>query len=109
MLTVLRKSLGIVTTACDAVGISRQTHYNWLRNDPEYAQQVAEIDDVVLDFLESKAHKLVNDGDTSMTIFMLKTKAKKRGYTQTVEPIFQEDKATQKSIIDLGDGKTISI
>lgn len=31
MLEALEKSLGIVSTACKMVDISRQTHYAWLK------------------------------------------------------------------------------
>ena len=33
MIEALISSLGIVTPACRAVGISRWTHYRWLRED----------------------------------------------------------------------------
>jgi len=34
MVEALTKALGIVKMACESVGISRQTHYNWLKDDP---------------------------------------------------------------------------
>ena len=38
MLSALEKSLGIVTSACVKVGISRVTHYIWLKEDEEYRE-----------------------------------------------------------------------
>ena len=32
----LTKALGVVKMACESVGISRQTHYNWLKEDAAY-------------------------------------------------------------------------
>ena len=32
----LEKALGVVSVACRAVGISRDTHYRWLREDEDY-------------------------------------------------------------------------
>ena len=36
MLKALEKNLGIVTESCRVVGISRQTHYNWIKDDKDY-------------------------------------------------------------------------
>lgn len=85
MLEALKKSLGIVTTACQNVGISRVTHYEWLNTDPEYKRQVEALDEVVLDFAESKLHQSINNGSDTATIFFLKTKGKKRGYIEKQE------------------------
>jgi hypothetical protein len=85
MIEALKKSLGIVTTACKEVGIERQTHYNWLKDDPEYKAQVESLDDMVLDFAESKLHQSINNGSDTATIFFLKTKGKKRGYIEKQE------------------------
>jgi hypothetical protein len=85
MILALTKSLGIVTTACKIVDIDRGTHYNWMRDDPEYKAQVESLKDVVLDFAESKLHKKIDDGDTTATIFFLKTQGKGRGYIERSE------------------------
>ena len=77
MIEALEKTLGIVTTAAKIAGIDRSTHYEWLKNDPEYKAAVESLDDVVLDFAESQLHKRIKDGDTTATIFYLKTKGKK--------------------------------
>ena len=85
MLEALEKSLGIVSTACKMVDISRQTHYAWLKADEEYKSAVQSIQDSVLDFAESHLYKLVKDGNPAATIFFLKTKGKKRGYIERQE------------------------
>lgn len=85
MLEALEKSLGIVTTACRAVNIVRDTHYRWLKEDAEYKAAVELISDSVLDFAESKLHNLIEKGDTAATIFYMKTKGKKRGYIERQE------------------------
>ncbi len=92
MLDALEKSLGIVTTATKIVGISRQAHYNWLIDDQEYKQAVNDIQDIVLDFAESKLHKQIDGGDTTATIFFLKTKGKKRGYIERTEIELQQSR-----------------
>jgi len=99
MLEALRKSLGVVTDACDMVGIARQTHYNWYNLDAEYKASVDELKDVALDFAVTALHKLIAKGDTAATIFYCKTQGKKRGYIERQEltgeegqPIIQIDK-----------------
>lgn len=82
MLEALEKALGIVTPACKNVGISRETHYRWLKEDEDYSNAVNEISDVALDFAESQLHKQIKDGNTAATIFYLKTQGKRRGYIE---------------------------
>jgi len=85
LLEALEKSLGIVTTACKIVGISRQTFYTYVQDDEQFAKAVKEIDDVVLDFAESQLHKQIKENNTASTIFYLKTKGKNRGYVERQE------------------------
>ena len=103
MLQALTTSLGNVTEAAAAVGMSRETHYDWLKNDPEYNAAVASLKNVALDFAESQLKKLMegaerqaltHDGDvvtikdapnTSAVIFYLKTQGKQRGYIERQE------------------------
>jgi len=91
MLEALEKSLGVVSTACKAVGISRQTHYNWLKED-EYKTAVEDLSEVAIDFAESHLHKLIKDGNPAATIFFLKTKGKGRGYVERQEIAVAEKK-----------------
>ena len=98
MLKALEKSLGIVTNACNEVGIARWTHYRWMDEDPEYKQAVADLADVAIDFAESKLFEKITGvtvqtgeniyeqppSDTAI-IFYLKTKGKRRGYVEKQE------------------------
>jgi hypothetical protein len=92
MIEALGKSLGVVTTACQSVGISRDTHYRWLKEDPDYNSRVNELDNIALDFAESHLHMLIKDGSAAATIFYLKTKGKRRGYVERQEIEVQEKK-----------------
>jgi hypothetical protein len=85
MLDALEKSLGVVTSACKTVGIGRTTHYLWMDSDPEYKAAVDSIADVAIDFAESQLHKQIKEGNSTATIFFLKTKGKKRGYVERQE------------------------
>jgi len=92
MVEAMEKSLGIVTTACKMVGISRQTHYNWMTEDTSYRDAINELSDMVVDFAESQLHKLIKDGNVASVLFYLKTKGKHRGYVETTELHVQEKK-----------------
>lgn len=92
LVEALEKSLGVVSTACKAAGISRDTHYRWLKEDPEYKAQVEELSEVAIDFAESHLHKLIKDGNPAATIFFLKTKGKNRGYVERQEIAVAEKK-----------------
>jgi len=85
MLQALEKTLGVVTTACRNVGVSRETHYKWLRIDEKYQKAVEDLNEVALDFGESQLHQLMKDTQPAAIIFYLKTKGKKRGYIERHE------------------------
>ena len=85
MIQALEKSLGVVTTACKQVDISRDTHYRWMSDDEDYKAEVESLSDVALDFAESQLFKKIKDGDTTAMIFFLKTKGKKRGYVEKTQ------------------------
>ncbi len=95
MIEALEKSLGVVTSASRNVGISRNTHYTWMKQDDVYKESVEDIENIALDFAESQLHKQIKEGNTSGTIFYLKTKGKRRGYVERTE-IQQE--TTYKSL-----------
>jgi len=104
MVQALEKSLGIVTTASLQVGISRKTHYQWLKEDEEYKEAVEDLSNAALDYAESKLFEKISGvevqsgydkngepiiysqppSDTAI-IFFLKTKGKKRGYIERQE------------------------
>lgn len=107
MIEALEASLGIVTKAAEIAGIHRATHYEWMNNDPEYKAAVESIGDIALDFAESKLHSLIKEGDTTATIFFLKTKAKKRGYVERQEiENTHELKGKPRIIFDFGSENT---
>tara|TARA_R100000781_G_scaffold92092_1_gene57031 strand:+ start:13836 stop:14189 length:354 start_codon:yes stop_codon:yes gene_type:complete len=85
ILQALENSLGVVTVACKQTDIPRSTYYKWLKEDEDFARAVKEIENIALDFGESQLHKQIGDGNTSATIFFLKTKGKKRGYIERSE------------------------
>ncbi|MFA5380126.1 MAG: hypothetical protein WC455_30475 [Dehalococcoidia bacterium] len=85
MLEALEKSMGIVTQAAELSGLDRGAHYKWMGNDPNYAIAVKDLENVSLDFAESKLFKEIEARNITAIIFYLKCKGKKRGYIDHVE------------------------
>jgi len=80
MLEALERSLGIVSAAAANAGISRETHYRWLREDEDYAEKVESLKNVALDFAEDRLFRLMRAENPTAIIFYLKTQGKQRGY-----------------------------
>ena len=98
LIEALEKSLGVVTTACKQVGVGRTTFYDYLKKDKKFALQVDDIQNIALDFAESQLHKQIQDGNTTATIFLLKTKGKKRGYVE--QQIISHDGLVESKLIE---------
>ena len=84
-LSELENVMGIVSQASKRVGIDRTTPYRWRTEDKQFAKDMDEIQNVVLDFAESKLYELVDDKHPTAIIFLLKTKGKDRGYVERQE------------------------
>ena len=82
LLQALESSLGIVSTACNRSGISRSSFYKWYKEDEEFRKKVDEIDNLKLDFVESKLFKNIENEKEKSIIFYLQHKGHKRGYIQ---------------------------
>ena len=106
LVEALEKSLGVVTTACKIVGIDRTTFYRYLKDDEAFAKQVQDIENIAIDFVESQLFKQIKEGNTTATIFYLKTKAKKRGYVERQEITGAEGEKIEFKIEVVGKTKT---
>lgn len=80
MVEAMKQTLHNVTAATRHLGISRTQHYKWLKDDPEYREQIEESLEVSLDFAEAKLRELIAKGNTRAIIFFLESKGKSRGY-----------------------------
>ena len=96
LLEALEKSLGVVTTACKIVDCNRSTFYKYYNNDQDFKSSVDELQNLTLDFAESQLHQQIKDGNTTATIFYLKTKGKKRGYVERKEVEMTAEVSTSK-------------
>lgn len=110
LLQALEKTLGVVTSACKAANLSRDTYYTYYNNDEKFKEAVDELSNKALDFVESKLFEridgyehpedkvFIHNGkplivpmikhyppDPASMIWYLKTKGKKRGYIEKSE------------------------
>ncbi len=76
-----------ISATCAALGISRQSFYNYKDSSEKLREQIEEADEAILDFAESKLMEHIDNGDVTSLIFLLKTKGKKRGYVERTENV----------------------
>ena len=103
VIEAMRFTLGNISQSCEKVGIVRNTFYEWMKNDPQFRSDINNIEDFVLDWVESELYKRIKEGNPACTIFYLKTKGKKRGYIEKVE---QDITIKQDEVFRIG-GKEI--
>lgn len=83
LLQAMADNFGIVTTACKKVGVVRQLYYYYYDTDPKFKAEIDSLAEMNLDFVETELLRQIADGNTPATIFFLKSKGKKRGYSDT--------------------------
>lgn len=79
-LAALEKHLGILSYAAEEIGISRRVIYNWMDEDPEFAESVREVERKKFDFVERKLMESIKDGTPQSIIFFMKCKGRPYGY-----------------------------
>jgi hypothetical protein len=97
-IAMLEECYGIISTACDAVGINRSTFYRWCNDDEEFRKSAVDVEEVAIDFVESKLLNCIEEGNITAIIFYLKTKGKQRGYSEKYK--IEIEKYTPDSEID---------
>lgn len=90
VLKALRDCEGIVYIACKNANVGRNTFYTWLREDEAFRAEVDEINEVVLDKIESVVVNIALAGESqreqlNAAKFMLATKGKHRGFSERTE------------------------
>lgn len=95
----LHSNFGNVTKACESCGVSRFWYYSHIKEDEEFKSHCENIDEYIIDTVENHLFQQIKDNNTTATIFFLKTKGKKRGYTE--ERINNENETLKNNIIDL--------
>lgn len=94
-----------VSSVCKRVGIARKTFYEWKKEDKEFTSKLEEIEDGLIDYVETALMKQIKEGQLTAIIFYLKTKGKDRGYTERVEHKIDEDAGIEIVIHNPNDDK----
>lgn len=78
----LHTAFGNISKACTACGVSRQWYYDNAEKDEEFKSQCENIDEYIIDTVENCLLDQIKEGNSTSTIFYLKTKGAKRGYIE---------------------------
>lgn len=81
LLKAIKGSYGILTTVAERLGVNWHTVERAIKNSKLAQEAIRDENETAVDFVEGKAMKRVQEGDSSMIRFYLATKGKKRGYT----------------------------
>ena len=104
MLKALESSLGVITTALKATGLSRTNFYKWMKEDDNFKSKVEEIENIQQDFIKSKYYECVKDKVPSVVIHAAKTRL---GWNETNRvDVTSGDKAINMPIITFVDSET---
>jgi len=105
-----KENFGNITISCQACGISRTMYQGWMKNDMEFRKTLAEIEpeEIMLDWGEHKLMERITKGDTLATMFLLKTKGKRRGYIEKTEVAHEGDVVKQITVNVLKPGATLA-
>ena len=82
------------STNSGAKKVRRSTLYNWLKEDPDFREELDEINEGWIDNVESAIRKEAMEGNVTAQIFLLKTQAKHRGYVEAKEVTKRKIKVT---------------
>jgi hypothetical protein len=95
-----KENFGNITIACESAGVGRGQYKAWCDKDSEFRQRLAEIEpeEIMLDFGEHKLMERIAKGDTLATMFLLKTKGKRRGYIERQEVAHEGDVVKQITV-----------
>lgn len=86
-----------VLETAKAIGIHRNSHYYWLKTDPDYAEAFALADSMATSTLEGVAFKRAKDQSDTLLIFLLKARNRdKYGDKQQIS----FDKETDQELLE---------
>lgn len=105
MIKSLEEKNGLISKACQKVGIARLTHYRWCEQDEQYANAVAEIIESKIDYVEGKLLENIDKNDQRAIEYYLNSKAAHRGYGSHLRRAKLDDAIEEQKPLDSGSGK----
>lgn len=83
----------VVSTACKKSKVGRTQIYEYIKDDPKFVNDIKDIDESFLDFLETQGIRQVKRGNVKMIQYFLDAKGKDRGYGKKTEITIKDKKA----------------
>jgi len=85
MLDCVTRHWPSITNACAEAKLSRETYYQYLRTDKNFARAVRDLDEGLIDKAESVIGKHLEKEDAKVAMWFLEHRAKSRGYGDKLE------------------------
>jgi len=71
---------GNISAACKAAGCSRSAYRRYMQNDVDFQNQIDDLIEGGIDYVEDKLLKAIDDGNITAIIYYLNNKGRARGY-----------------------------
>lgn len=81
----IRENKGFITQSAKSLGVSRRHLHRLINRHPTIKEAVQDAREEMKDFTESKLYQGIDNDNTALIIFYLKTQAKDRGYVERQE------------------------
>ena len=81
----IKKTRGNISQAAKRLGVDRSYLHRFINKHPSVKTAVNDAREGMKDFAESKLMEGIEEGNTALIIFYLKTQAKDRGYVERQE------------------------
>ena len=85
LIQAMQNSRGVIKTACEIVGCSRQTYYDFMKGDTEFKNAIDDCKEIAYDFVVSKLYENIEKGKETSIIFFLKTQGKHKGWVEKTQ------------------------
>ncbi|GAB6887443.1 hypothetical protein JCM13304A_09410 [Desulfothermus okinawensis JCM 13304] len=91
IIEALEKNCGIIAQTARALKVSRNTLASWIKEDPELQEALEKAKEQMIDIAECALLKNIKEGKETSIIFFLKTRGKKRGYSEKMDHNLEGD------------------
>ena len=95
VIAALRQSMGVVSYAATALGVSRQALHKRISNTPKLAQALHDIRQETIDECENTLFQAAKEGNLTAAIFLIKCLGKDRGYVERTEMTGKDGEAIE--------------
>jgi hypothetical protein len=77
-LAVFPRTMGVIASAAEHIGLDRRTVFRWMKEDPEFKEKCDDVLERSIDFIETKLWQLCAKGHPATLMFMARTIGAKR-------------------------------